>query len=140
MVDSVMKDELIEGQYESIRVYTEKIVQFQINVQHGVVNVSLLSQSQDNNTWSKIYEADQATQYESININNNKTNKTGSDYVFAQFTKIIIKAEKNSSFSFGLISDKDASKRGSRVKYGVPEYVFIEKGKRQCLVGKIDTA
>jgi hypothetical protein len=54
------------------------------------------------------------------------------------YTKVVITAEEDCLFSFGLISDKDESKRGSRIQYGAPEYVSLEGGKRECVVGKMD--
>lgn len=54
------------------------------------------------------------------------------------YTKVIVKAEEDSGFSFALVSDKDASKRGSRVKYGIPEYITVEANKEECVSGRLD--
>lgn len=39
---------------------------------------------------------------------------------YVTYSIIIIEALNDSSFSFGLISDKDTHKRGFNVKYGIP--------------------
>jgi hypothetical protein len=37
-----------------------------------------------------------------------------------RYNKVKITAIKDSGFTFGFISNKDESKRGNKVKYGVP--------------------
>lgn len=87
-----------------MRIYTDNIVQFEINVQYGSVNVSL--QSQDNEKqflFTKIYKANEKSQYETLN-----TTKGGETiYDYMSFTRVIIKAEEDTGFTFALISDKD---------------------------------
>jgi len=55
-----------------------------------------------------------------------------------QYNKITITAIEDSSFSFGLVSDKDVNKRGIKIKYGAPEYVTLRKGSKECLRGVLD--
>lgn len=47
-----------------------------------------------------------------------------------KFNKIIIKAEEDSGYTFGMISDKNESKRGQKVKLGIAEYITLDKSKR----------
>ena len=54
------------------------------------------------------------------------------------FTSIIITANKDTGFSFGLISDKDTTKRGDRVKYGIPEYLTVTGNEEECVSGRLD--
>lgn len=55
-----------------------------------------------------------------------------------RYSKVKITAVKNAGFTFGFISDKEESKRGNRVKYGVPEYVTLTPKKRECLQGTLN--
>lgn len=55
-----------------------------------------------------------------------------------KYNKITITALKKSSFSFGLVSDKDVNKRGIKIKYGAPEYVTLTKDNNDCFRGILD--
>jgi hypothetical protein len=57
-----------------------------------------------------------------------------------QYSKISITGIEDSSFSFGLISDKDVNRRGIKIKYGAPEYISLSKGNKECLRGTLDDA
>lgn len=106
-----------------MRVFTDKLVQFEINVMYGSVNISLQSQdNKDSFIFTKIYKASEKTQYETLN---NTKDPKSDDLYFVSFTRVIIKAEEDTEFSFGLISDKDKTKRGNRIRYGNPEYVTL---------------
>jgi len=37
-----------------------------------------------------------------------------------------------------LISDKDVSKRGLNIKYGIPEFINLNKNSRECVRGVFD--
>lgn len=41
------------------------------------------------------------------------------------YKKIQIKAINDSGYTFTLISDKDPTKRGNKIKLGVPEYFYL---------------
>ncbi len=47
MMDSTIKDELKKGEVEKLRIFTDKIAQFEINVQYGSINITVIS-SYDN--------------------------------------------------------------------------------------------
>lgn len=49
--------------------------------------------------------------------------------MFMQYSEVKIEAQSDSAFRFGFISSKDEQARGSRVKYGVPEYVNLSPKK-----------
>ena len=76
--------------------------------------------------FSKVYRHTDKPQLEKIN-NTAGSAKDGEDYYFISYTKIIITAEVDSGFSFELVSSADEAKRGGKVKYGVAEYVTLEK-------------
>lgn len=123
MVDSIIQEQLKKGEIEKLRAFTDKLVQFEINVMYGSVNISLQShEKKDSFIFTKIYKANDKTQYETLN---NTKDPKSDDFYYMSFTRIIIKAEEDTEFSFGLISDKDETKRGNRVRYGNPEYVTL---------------
>lgn len=55
-----------------------------------------------------------------------------------RYNKVKITAISNSGFTFGFISDKNETKRGNKVKYGIPEYVSLAPEKWECLRGILD--
>lgn len=76
-------------------------------MQYGAVNVSLQAEDQENEfMFTKIYKptSDKSSYYETINATA-KSEGSYNDYM--SFMRVMLKAEENSGFSFGLISDKD---------------------------------
>ena len=67
-----------------------------------------------------------------------KFSKSAEDYEFLRYCKIKIEALNESYFSFGVISNENPQERGSGIKFGLPEYIFLEKEKPKCVSGTID--
>ena len=141
MMDSSIKDELKKGEVEQLRIFTQRIQQFEVKVQYGSVQIEVIASRGDKVEFSQTYEANQATQYGNISAPENASNPSPypiHDYSFMRYSKVRITAIKDAGFSFGFISDKEESKRGNRVKYGVPEYVNLVSKKRECLQGTLN--
>lgn len=95
---------------------------------YGEVKVELITPNKNNTYFTKTYSATSITQYENITTSNDSAPIT--DYTFMRYNKVKITAIKNSTFSFGFISNQKESLRGNKVKYGVPEYVTLTGKKR----------
>lgn len=137
VMDSSIKDELKKGEIETLRIFTRKSTEFEVNVQYGEINIDIISSNNNEVFFTKTFSANESTRYQNIT---NKDESIGgkTDYTFMRYNKVKITAIKDSGFTFGFISSKDESKRGSKIKYGIPEYVTLSSKKRQCLRGTLD--
>lgn len=96
----------------------------------------MISSNKDKVFFSKNFKASDSTQYQNLTYKDDSL--PFSDYTFMRYNRVKITAIKDSGFTFGFISNKEESKRGNRVKYGVPEYVTLSSNKQQCLRGTLD--
>lgn len=63
----------------------------------------------------------------------------GYGYDFLHYIVVDIKGVANSTFySFEILASKDEQKQGENVKYGIPEYFFLQPESTKCFKGKLD--
>lgn len=131
--DFMIKDLLLKNESSTYRIFTESEGKFEILVQHGKLNISIYDSDKGEKIFSKIYE--QAT--EAV-FGTFKYSSTAS-YEYLRYSKIEITALEESYFSLGVVSSEDPATRNSNsLKYGIPEYSFLEKNKEKCFKGTID--
>lgn len=52
-----------------------------------------------------------------------------------RYIKINIRASEDTYFSFSIVSSADPTKRGPGLKYGLPEYIYLDSNKEKCMAG-----
>ncbi len=63
VMDSYIKDELSKGEVELLRIFTQSINSFEINVHYGEVKVEIISPNKNNTYFTKTYSTTSATLY-----------------------------------------------------------------------------
>ena len=129
----MLKDLLLKNKVSLYRVFVESSGKFEIFLQYGKLKITIRDSDEDKVIYNKTFEKSTSAVVESF-----KFSKGSEDYDFLRYARIKIEALEESYFSFGVISNENPQERGSGIKFGVPEFVFLEKSKPKCVSGTID--
>lgn len=55
VMDSTIKDELKKGEVEQLRIFTQRIQQFEVKVQYGTIKIEVISSHGDKVEFSETY-------------------------------------------------------------------------------------
>ena len=130
----MIKDLLKKEETVTYRVFTESSSQFEVYVQYGKIQITIVESDKTEKSsvsYNKTFEATKAPSLETFTLSKAET------FEFLRYIKIKISAIEDTYFSFSIVSSADPAKRGPGLKYGFPEYIYLDSNKQKCLNGSM---
>lgn len=126
--DVMIKDTLLKHQQEQYRIFTDPDAQFEVYVQSGSLNINITNPETNETIFSEVFKPEKKAVVRKFNITKNN------EYIYKRYSKVMLEGKESTLFSFGVVSNEDSKKRGDYLKYGIPQYIYIEKEK--CVKGQ----